>query len=157
MMTPRPAAPSDIEPLARLWFDGWREAHLDHVPADLTARRTLESFGNRLLGFGDGLRVAGPVGAPLGFCAIREDELDQLFVTPETRGSGLAAILLADGERRLAQQGTARAHLLCVIQNHRAVRFYERQGWTNMGISVEAVQTEDGPFRFELLRFEKNL
>lgn len=127
------------------------------MPAELTTRRTLESFGNRLLGFGDGLRVVGPIGAPLGFCAIREDELDQLFVAPETRGSGLAAILLADGELCLAKQGTARAHLLCVIQNHRAVRFYERQGWTNMGVSVEAVQTEDGPFRFELLRFEKNL
>lgn len=157
MMTPRPADPTDIGPLACLWYDGWQEAHLEHVPAELTAKRTLESFGNRLIGFGEGLRVAGPVGEPLGFCAIRDDELDQLFVAPQTRGSGLAINLLADGERRLAEQGIARAHLLCVIQNQRAIRFYERQGWLNMGVFYEAVQTDDGPFRFDLLRFEKDL
>lgn len=156
-MMPRLPELPDFEPLARLWHDGWREAHLQHVPAELTAKRTLESFRHRLHGFGHGLRVAGPVGAPLGFCAIRDDELDQLFVAPQARGSGLAAGLLADGEKRLAAQGITRAHLLCVIENHRAARFYARHGWTNMGVSVEAVQTEDGPFRFELLRFEKNL
>ena len=156
-MTPRPAVPSDIGPLTRLWFDGWREAHLEHVPAELTAKRTLESFHNRLLGFGDGLRVAGPTSAPLGFCAIREDELDQLFIAPEARGSGLAATLLEDGEARLAARGIVRAHLLCVIQNERAAKFYERQGWQNMGVFHEAVQTDDGPFRFGLLRFEKDL
>lgn len=156
-MKPRRAQSEDLDPLARLWHDGWREAHLAHVPAELTAKRTLQSFRARLNGFGDDVRVAGPLGAPTGFCAIRDDELDQLFVAPAARGSGLAATLLADGEARLAAKGIRRPHLLCVIQNHRAARFYERQGWENMGKAIEAVQTEDGPFRFELLRFEKTV
>ena len=153
----RPATPPDLDPLARLWHDGWREAHLAHVPPELTAKRTLASFRARLDGFGDGLRVAGPAGAPLGFCAIRDDELDQLFVAPAARGSGLAARLLADGEARLAANGITRAHLLCVIENTRAAAFYARQGWQNMGVFREAVQTEDGPYRFDLIRFEKTL
>ena len=153
----RSAQPADLDPLARLWHDGWMEAHLAHVPPALTAKRTLESFRNRLDGFGDCLRVAGDVGTPVGFCAIRDDELDQIFVAPDARGGGVAARLLADGEERLAANGIRRAHLLCVIENARAARFYERQGWTNMGVSVESVQTEDGPFAFKLLRFEKSL
>lgn len=156
-MEPRPALPADLDPLARLWHEGWREAHLAHVPAELTARRTLQSFRARLESFGDDLRTAGPEGAPLGFCAIRADELDQLFVAPEARGTGLAATLLADGEARLAARGVRRPHLLCVIRNTRAARFYERHGWKNMGISREAVATEDGPFAFDVLRFEKTL
>ncbi len=157
MHQPRPAQPPDLDPLARLWHDGWMEAHEAHVPAELTRKRTLESFRTRLDGFGDGLRVAGEVGRPLGFCAIREDELDQLFVAPDARGSGLAARLIADGEARLKANGIRRAHLLCVIENARAARFYERQGWIDTGISAEAVQTLDGPFTFEVIRFEKLL
>ena len=156
-MKPRLALPADLDPLARLWHDGWREAHLAHVPHELTAKRTLRSFRNRLAAFGEDLRTAGPAGAPLGFCAIREDELDQLFVAPEARGTGLAATLLADAEARLYAKGVRRPHLLCVIQNARAARFYESQGWENMGIAREAVQTEEGPFFFDVLRFEKSL
>lgn len=156
-MRPRPAVPADLDPLARLWHDGWMEAHLAHVPAELTAKRTPASFRNRLDAFGDALRTAGPIGDPLGFAAIRDDEMEQLFVAPEARATGLATILLSDAEARLAASGIARAHLLCVIENTRAARFYERQGWQNMGVFREAVQTEDGPFTFDLLRFEKDL
>ncbi len=153
----RPVTPNDLDPLARLWHDGWMEAHLAHVPAELTAKRTLQSFRDRLTGFGDDLRTAGPEGAPLGFCSIRDDELDQLFVDPSARGTGLAARLLSDGEARLKANGIARAHLLCVIQNLRAAKFYARQGWEDMGVHREAVQTQDGPFAFDVLRFEKSL
>lgn len=153
----RSVNPDDIAPLAELWYDGWMEAHLAHVPEELTAKRTLESFRSRLIEFGNDLRTAGPIGTPLGFCAIREDELDQLFVAPAARGTGLARDLLSDGETRLKENGTERAHLLCVIENARAARFYARHGWEDMGVFHEAVQTEDGPFSFDVLRFEKTL
>lgn len=153
----RTTTPEDLEPLARLWHEGWMEAHLAHVPEELSKKRTLESFQNRLVKFGDDARVAGEIGEPLGFCAIREDELDQLFVSPDARGTGLAASLLTDGEARLKAKGVERAHLLCVIQNARAAHFYARQGWQDMGVSREAVQTEGAPFYFDVLRFEKDL
>ncbi len=153
----RPARPGDMDPLARLWLEGWTEAHAAHVPPELTAKRPLESFRSRLDGFGDLLRTAGPEGAPLGLCAIKDDELDQIFVSSEARGTGLAGALLADGEARLAANGVTRAHLLCVIENTRAARFYEKHGWENTGPSLEAVFTDDGPFEFTVLRFEKTL
>ncbi len=153
----RSASPDDFEPLAHLWHAGWMDAHLAHVPPELTAIRTLQSFRARIESYGDRLRVAGPIGAPLGMCVVTNDELDQIFVAREARGTGLAQALLADGEARLAANGVRRAHLLCVIENTRAVHFYEAQGWENTGPTMGSVFTEDGPFTFKLLRFEKTL
>ena len=153
----RPATRTDFDALARLWHAGWHEAHAAFVPTELTAKRSLESFRIRLDRYGDRLRVAGPDGAPIGMCVIHDDELDQLFVAPEARGSGLAADLLTDGEDRLRAQGIVEAHLYCVQQNQRAARFYERQGWVNRGVAPGSVETLDGPFTFDVLRFEKTL
>ena len=157
MTDPRPAQPDDLEPLTRIWHDGWAEAHAEFVPATLLARRTLDSFRVRLSDFGNAIRTAGPVGAPLGLCVARNDELDQLYVAPNARGSGLAASLLADGEARLSAQGTKRAFLLCLIENTRAAGFYERFGWENLGPRADVVETLDEPFPLEVLRFEKTL
>lgn len=153
----RKVEPADLDPLAQLWLDGWTEAHAAHVPPELTAMRPLDSFRRRLDNYGDGLRTAGPIGAPLGFYVIREDEMDQLYVSAAARGTGLAAALLADAEERLAANGITRAHLLCVIENIRAAKFYENHGWDNTGPSRGSVFTDDGPFEFTVLRFEKSL
>jgi hypothetical protein len=47
-MDVRDAHATEIGQLAKLWFDGWRDAHAQTVPAELTRRRTLESFRERL-------------------------------------------------------------------------------------------------------------
>ncbi len=153
----RPAHPEDLDPLAQLWLDGWMDAHAAHVPPELTSKRPLESFRKRLEGYGDRLRTAGPIGAPLGMCVITGNELDQIFVSSEARGTGLACAFLSDAEARLAANGTERAHLLCVIENTRAARFYEKYGWENTGPTLGSVFTDDGPFEFKVLRFEKSL
>jgi quercetin dioxygenase-like cupin family protein/GNAT superfamily N-acetyltransferase len=126
---PRPATPDELPALARLWEAGWHDAHDGLVPPDLVALRTTESFLDRLRGFGDALRVAGPPGAPLGLCVAHGDDIDQLYVAPAARGSGLAATLLADGEARLAAAGVAVGRIACAIGNDRALRFYAKHGW----------------------------
>src|SRR5512147_424313 len=98
----RTATDADVPPLARIWHDGWHEAHAHLLPADLTALRTLDSFQPRLHRMLPDTRVAGPPGAPVGFCTIRDDELYQLFLAPEARGTGAAALLVGDAERRLS-------------------------------------------------------
>ena len=40
----RAAEPTEIDPLAQLWFDGWHEAHAHLVPPPLTRVRTLTNF-----------------------------------------------------------------------------------------------------------------
>lgn len=156
-MDVRPADKRELDRLARIWYDGWYEAHAELVPEELTRLRTLESFRNRLHEALPNIRVAGPPSEPLGFCIIQGDELYQLFVSAGARGSGVAAALTADAEARLAHNGVEVAWLACAIGNQRAARFYEKCGWHRAGNMVNYADTSEGPFPLEVWRYEKSL
>lgn len=154
MTTARRATPDEFPALARLWEAGWHDAHDGRVPASLVALRTPESFLDRLPALGEALRVAGPSGAPLGLCVARGGEIDQLYVAPSARGTGLAALLLSDGEARLAAAGTRVGRLACAIGNDRALRFYAKHGWRDDG---RRTITLAGPFELEVTCLRKPL
>jgi GNAT superfamily N-acetyltransferase len=153
----RSADATEIDQLAQLWFDGWREAHAHLVPPELTRVRTLESFRDRLHAALPDIRVVGASGAPAGFCIVKEDELYQLFVSPDARGSGTAAALLADGEARLLASGVQTAWLACAIGNDRAARFYEKCGWRRIGTMINQLETNEGSFLLAVWRYEKSI
>ena len=156
-MTPRPARLDDLDALAALWHEGWHDAHAAILPAALVRLRTLESLRERLLAGRDQTWVIGPPGAPVGFSMVKDDELYQLYVAPAARGTGVAAALIADAERRLAARGVELAWLACAIGNERAARFYEREGWRRTGVAVIRAETSEGPFPLEVWRYEKLL
>jgi GNAT superfamily N-acetyltransferase len=156
-MEVRSAEEKDIDHLARIWYEGWHEAHARLVPAELTRLRTLESFRSRLWAALPRIRVAGPAGAPVGFCVVKGDELDQLFVAAQSRGSGAAVALIADAEARLYEAGVETPWLACAIGNERAARFYEKCGWRRTGTVVNNVETSMGMFPLEVWRYEKSL
>jgi len=147
----------EIDHLVTLWHDGWHEAHAPIVPAELTRLRTLESFRERLLAGLPGVGVVGPRGEPIGFYMVKDDELYQLFVAPQSRGSGVAAALIADAEARLSKQAFKTAWLSCAIGNHRAARFYEKCGWHRVGTMINSLETSKGTFLLEVWRYEKSL
>ncbi len=144
-------------PLAELWHTTWHEAHAAIVPAELTAERTLTSFAQRLSGAGDRLRVAGPRGAPLGLCIIKEHRIDQIYVASAARGTGLARALLCDGEARLAGAGISMAEVDCAEQNARAAAFYVANGWLRRGIGMAPVETSGGEMLLRVIIFGKRL
>jgi GNAT superfamily N-acetyltransferase len=156
-MNVRAAQEREIEHLARIWYDGWHEAHAKILPEDLTRLRTLESFRDRLHTALPDVRVVGSPGNPVGFCIVRDDELYQLFVSAKSRGSGVAAALVADAEARLSTSGVEIGWLACAIGNQRAARFYEKCGWQRAGTMVNQAETSDGPFPVEVWRYEKSL
>jgi ribosomal protein S18 acetylase RimI-like enzyme len=156
-MDVRAAERREIDKLARIWYDGWQDAHADILPPDLARVRTLESFRDRLEAALGDVRVAGPPGDPVGLCMVHEDELYQLYVSSQARGTGVAAALLADGEARLAARGTATAWLACAIGNQRAARFYEKSGWRRVGNMINRLETPNGIFPLEVWRYEKSL
>jgi GNAT superfamily N-acetyltransferase len=156
-MKVRAAEPGETGALARLWYDGWQDAHAAIVPAALVRARTLESFAARVgTALGD-MHVIGPVGAPLGLCMLKGNELYQLFVAAKARGAGIAAVLISDAEKRLAESGVETAWLDCAIGNERAARFYEKSGWRRSGVVVSYLETPSGPFELEVWRYEKRL
>ena len=153
----RTAHETELDRLARLWYDGWQDAHASILPADLARHRTLESFRQRLADALPTVRVAGPPGDPLGFCMVKEDELYQLYVSARARGSGVAAELIADAEARLRAAGVDTAWLACAIGNERAARFYEKHGWHRAGVMVNRLETIHGEYLLDVWRYEKTL
>ena len=156
-MNIRDAEIAEIGLLAKIWYDGWQDAHARILPAELARLRTLESFGERLRAALASVRVAGAVNAPVGFCILKGDELYQLYVSSQARGSGVAAALVVDAEARLGESGVGTAWLACAIGNERAARFYEKCGWRRAGTVVEYLEIPDGTFPLEVWRYEKSL
>jgi len=153
----RPIAIAEVSAVADLWHDGWHEAHAAHVPAELVTLRTLDSFLQRLNEIRETVRVIGPPGAPLGFCATKGNEIYQLFTAAAARGTGIAAELISDGEARLFGQGHSRIELGVIPENVRAIRFYARQGWATGKVVSYAVDTSKGPFQLPVLIMHKTL
>ena len=156
-MSVRPAEVAEIDHLAKVWYDGWQDAHARILPAELTRIRTLESFRDRLQAALASVRVVGPFPTPVGFCMLKGDELYQLYVWAETRGTGVAAALVADAEARLAADGVELARLACAVGNERAARFYEKCGWRRAGTVVYQPDAANGAPPLEVWRYEKGL
>jgi len=153
----RAASAAELDQLARVWYDGWQDAHAAIVPAELKRLRTLENLRERLATALTEVRVVGSPGAPVGFCMLKGDELYQLYVASPARGSGVAAALIADAEDRLADRGVGTAWLACAIGNDRAARFYEKRGWRRVGTMINDAETSAGTFLLEVWRYEKTL
>jgi GNAT superfamily N-acetyltransferase len=154
---PRDAHLDEIDALAALWHDGWRDAHAEIVPVELARLRTLDNFRDRLRAALAETRVVGPPGAPSGFTMLKADELYQFYVARTARGTGVAALLMMDAEQRLAGRGVTTAWLACAIGNERAARFYEKHGWRRAGTVTNAAETSQGTFMLEVWRYEKTI
>ncbi|MEQ1763401.1 MAG: GNAT family N-acetyltransferase [Pyrinomonadaceae bacterium] len=148
---------SEINHLAKIWYDGLQDAHAAILPHELRDDRTLESFRERLPALLDDTRAIGPPGIPYGFCTLKNDELYQLYLSAGARGTGAAQMLMNDAESRLKSRGFTTAWLACAIGNDRAARFYEKCGWSRIGIVNNPVQLASGPFDLDVWRYEKDL
>ena len=156
-MSVRTAVESEINLLAEIWNQGWQDAHAQIMPAALARLRTRESFRGRLAAALPDVRVAGPEGAPVGFCMVKGEELYQLYVAPQARGTGIAAVLVADAETLLAKRGVKVAWLACAVGNDRAARFYEKCEWRRVGsVSYQPDAAGDVP-PLQVWRYEKHL
>ena len=154
----RPARPGDASDIAAIWHQGWRDGHLGHVPEALLAARTEESFRQRATQRVDGAIVACVGQVVAGFIMVAGDEVEQVYVSSAHRGTGVAAVLLAEGERLVRAGGYSCAWLAVVAGNARARRFYERHGWADDGpIDYPAATAGGVAIRVPARRYAKQL
>ena len=156
-MRVRPAVAAEVDQLAAIWYDGWQDAHASIMPAELARLRTRDSFRERLGAALADTRVAGAPGSPVGFCILKGDELYQMYVSAEARGTGVAGLLMVDAEARLAARGFDRAWLACAVGNNRAARFYEKSGWRRAGVVSYQPDAADGTGPIQVWRYERVL
>jgi putative acetyltransferase len=127
----RPYRAEDEEAAITLWQRTWQQAY----PSIDFAERLpwwRERWRGELVPQSS-IVVADQAGALVGFVTIDGDGyLDQLVVAPEQWGSDVAR-LLVDEAKQLAPAGIT---LHVNKDNIRAVRFYERNGFTCVGDGV---------------------
>ena len=156
-MTPRSPERSETRVVADMWWQSWHDAHADIVPRELISLRTRESFFNRIQDKMDIVRVVGSIGEPVGMCFVAGEQMKQLFVSELARGTGASTSLLQDAERILKISGVKTAWLSCAVGNVRAERFYIKCGWSRVGKMIEDLETQNGIFKLETWRFEKEV
>ncbi|WP_350349046.1 GNAT family N-acetyltransferase [Agromyces sp. G08B096] len=140
----RAAVPADAERIAQIWEPGWHAGHDGHVPESLSLLRTSASFRERAARMIDSTRVAVVDDEIVGFTVCSGDEIEQVYLAEEARGSGIAGLMLADAVRVVRAAGHAEPWLAVASGNARARRFYERQGWRDAGPFAYDAQTEHG-------------
>lgn len=143
--------------VADIWHRAWHVAHPGHVPAGLTAGRTLEAFRERTPPRVGDTTVAEVDGRLVGFTMVDGDEVEQVFVDPDRHGSGVAAELLAAAEAQVAAGGYDVAWLAVVVGNARARRFYEKHGWVDVADLPYEVTALGERFVSPCRRYEKRL
>lgn len=126
----------DLAAMADLWVESW-QATIPEI--DFAARRAwLAGHLARLRETGAEVIVALAEDGIRGFVTIDPSTgyLDQIAVAEQAKGTGIAALLLAEARRR-APGGI---ELLVNEENPRALRFYEKEGF----VAVERGVNEGG-------------
>ena len=153
----RKASVDDVSAIARIWHIGWGDGHLGHVPPELVRYRHLDQFVSRTRERISGAWVAELQGQPAGFVVVKGDEVEQLYVDRQARGTGVAAMLLHKAEAEIRSAGHRRAWLAVVAGNQRARSFYARLGWRDSGPFTYQAETDVGPLAVPSHRYEIDL
>jgi GNAT superfamily N-acetyltransferase len=153
----RPATLADAARVAEIWRAGWRDGHIGNVPQQLIDARTDESFATRAAERVGDTTVAVIGDAIAGFVMVVDDEVEQVYVSQDHRGSGVADALLTEAERQVRGNGHDAAWLAVVAGNARARRFYERSGWVDEGPFVYEASDRTGPISVPCHRYVKAL
>ncbi|HKP63597.1 MAG TPA: GNAT family N-acetyltransferase [Polyangiales bacterium] len=152
----RAAEAADLEALAGVWHEAWHDAHASLVPPELLPHRTREYFRGLAQRQLEQIVVAVHAEGIAGFVGVDEDELELLFVGRKARGTGLARTLIGWGEQKISRR-FARAYLVVVEGNARAQRFYERCGWTHVGVEAYVAPIPGGEIPLACRRYEKSV
>jgi ribosomal protein S18 acetylase RimI-like enzyme len=122
------AAPSDAAALTEIHLTARRDA-MPYLPELHTDAETAAWFVTRLAEAPEAFWIARDAHRVVGYLALRDTHLDDLYVRPGPQGRGIGSALLEKAKalspRRLA--------LATFQQNTRARAFYEARGFREVG------------------------
>ncbi|AQR74129.1 GNAT family N-acetyltransferase [Sphingomonas sp. LM7] len=144
----RDATATDLPAIDALYRESFvgTFGHL-YKPADLAAflgKFTPEAWGHEYAKPGNVFRVAEDADGLVGYCTVGPvtlpiepgppaTELHQLYLAERGKGSGAAQALIDWAIHVARAGGVSRVVLSVYIDNHRAQRFYARQGFREIG------------------------
>jgi ribosomal protein S18 acetylase RimI-like enzyme len=144
----RNAEPSDAPAIADLFCRCFTETFGDlYAPEDLRAflsTKTVGQFGGEVADESFDFLLATDSGELAGFVKLGPPELPvetppdtielcQFYVLNRWHGSGIASALMDQSLAIAAGKGARHVQLSVFVENHRALRFYERYGFVPVG------------------------
>jgi len=110
-----------------------------HEPGHELEALIAEDAAHRMLGLAHWRRYARPLRATAGIF------LDDLFVDPAHRGSGVAEALIGALQARAAEEGLSVVRWITADDNYRARGLYDRLATRTMWVTYDAAPASSGP------------
>ena len=132
-MIVRAATPADYPVLAALWFESWMSVGIANE-TDLDRAGVRERFFREAEDRWS-LYTAEQDGCVVGLLALvpADSRIDQIFVDPAFKGTGIGPGLLDFAKRAMPAGIVLTTH----ERNHRARAFYEREGFRLTGMEPD--------------------
>jgi putative acetyltransferase len=146
MLTIRKATPPDFDALAEIWEASVRATH-DFLP-EQNIRALKPQVRERYMPQIPMLLAADEAGKPLGFIGCHENRIEMLFVSPESRGTGVGKQLLQYAIEQLQVD-----EVDVNEQNPQGVGFYLHMGFAQIGRSE--LDGEGNPFPLLHLKLKR--
>lgn len=142
--------PEHADPWQMLRIEGARDFPMGFLVTVEETAATPPERCRQILDFGTTRGVFE--GAKLvGFCGFRPERLERtrhraeigpFFVTKDYQGGGAAKILMQGVIKEAKEDGIEQLELFVDTENHRAIAFYERQGFERVAIHPDGVRIE---------------
>ena len=163
-MTVRRALPADARAIAEVHVRTWQAAYRHVFPQEVLDELSVderETGWRERLEAGYVMWLAETAATVVGFAAVGPSrterdvgELYAMYVLPEAWGSPAAHDLMKAAREWFAGEGYATAMLWVLVDNPRARRFYEREGWRPGGTRVHTIRgtaVEEALYRLALV------
>lgn len=147
---------ADLEALIDLWVDlaADQRRHGSHLEADTNRERIRESLA-RQVALSE-VRIACRDDRIVGFVtftiegstferSVTRGLIQNIYVTPESRGQGIGSRLLQVAESVLREEGADVFGLEAMARNEAARRFYDRHGYEPHRLILEKSTENDTP------------
>ena len=147
----RHATQSDLQDIAAIHIESWKDSYSDVLPADFLIRQIDREFiqhWSEIEIQNEDIVLVAEENSVIGFIAVwcrPIPFIDNLHVIPSQRSKKVGSALMRAVAKELINQGHKTAYLWVVESNEKAIRFYERLG------GVQKEQARKAVFGYEVL------